>query len=68
MHPDASVLLLGDPATNAECAHAVAEPVTQLIQQPLAAIERAGEAVADPHGQIRRRRLVIHHDIEVRVK
>jgi len=25
-------------------------------------IERAGEAVADPHGQIKRRHLVIHHD------
>ena len=49
-------------------AHAVAEADAQLIEQPLGAGERAAQAVAHAHGQRRRRCLVVHDDVEMRVE
>ncbi len=55
-------------ARRARDADPVAEPGAQIIEQMLGAIERAAEAVAHPHGQRRRRRLVIHDDVEMRIE
>ncbi len=48
--------------------HARAEPIRQFAEQPGAAHHRAGQAVADPHRDRRRRRLVIHDDVEMGVE
>ena len=48
--------------------HRVAEPSLQLGEQLLGAEQRAGKAVADPHGEFRRRRLVVHDDVEMGVE
>ena len=49
-------------------AHPLAEPVAQFVEQWLAAGERAAEAVAHPHRQRGRRRLVVHDDVEMGVE
>ena len=55
-------------ARRAHDPHPVAEPVAQLAEQRLAAVQRAGQAVADPHRQRRGRGLVVHHDVEMGVE
>ena len=47
---------------------AVAEPAAQIVEQLRRAGQRAGQAVADPHGERRRRRLVVHDDVEMGVE
>ena len=55
-------------AGRAHDAHARLERARQLREQALGAHQRAGEAVADPHRQRRRRRLAVHDDVEMGVE
>jgi hypothetical protein len=55
-------------ARRAHDAHAGAEHCRQLLEQLLRAGKLAGEAVADAHGEGRGRRLVVEHDVEMRVE
>jgi len=55
-------------AGRAHHAHAGAELARKLLQQALGTEKSAGETVADPHGQSRRRLLAIHDDIEMRIE
>ncbi len=55
-------------ARRAHDAHARAEFLRQLGQDPLAAHQGAGQAVAHAYCERRRRRLVLHHDVEMRIE
>ena len=55
-------------AGRAHDAHARLERALQLRQQPLGAHHGAGEAVADPDRDRRRRRLAVHDDVEMGVE
>src|ERR1700730_18186756 len=58
-------------AAHARCAdnaYAVAEPGAQPIKELHPAGQLAAQTVADPHGQRRRWRLVVHDDVEMGVE
>ena len=40
----------------------------QIFEQPRRTGELAAQAVADPHGQRRRRRLAVHDDVEMGIE
>ena len=46
----------------------IAEPAAQIFEQPRRAGQLAAQAVANPHGQRRRRRLVVHDDVEMSIE
>src|SRR6266851_4940189 len=48
--------------------HARSQTLRQLGEEGLRAEERTGQAVADAHGDGRRRRLPIHHDVKMGVE
>ena len=55
-------------ARRANHPHPIAEPISQTGQQGWRAGQLAAEAVADPYRQRRRRRFVIHDDVEMSVE
>ncbi len=58
----------GAHAGRAHHAHVAAELVRQAAQEMLAARHGAGERIAHPHGDRRRRRLVLLHHVEMGVE
>ncbi len=55
-------------AGRAHNVHPVAEPCPEIVDQLLAAQQCAGKAVAHPHRDWRRRRLVVHDNVEMGVE
>jgi hypothetical protein len=55
-------------AGRAHDADALPQTLRQFGQQLVGAEERAGQAVADAHGERGRRCLAIHHDVEMRIE
>ena len=60
--------IAGAHARRAHDAHVGAERLRQFLQQALGAGQRAGQRIADAHGDRRRRRLALLHHVEMRVE
>ena len=61
-------VIAGAHAGRAHDPHVRAERLRQILQQAIGTRHRAGQRVADAHGDRRRRRLALLHHIEMRVE
>ena len=55
-------------AGGAEDSDPVAEPAAKIFEQPRRSGEFTAQAVANPHGKQRRRRLAVHDDVEMSIE
>ncbi len=61
-------MVAGAHARRARHPHIAAKPARQVAQQMLAAGHGAGQRIANPHGDRRRRRLAFLHHVEMRIE